>query len=300
MIYALIGISASGKSTLARTMVRYMNSVVISRDSLREMLFGYTPETIKAYYDRDDVGAMEKVISEYQDKLIKDTLASGRSVILDNTHLRLKYINQLKEYGVSIKFVLVDTDFETAMERDASRERSVGEDVLRKQFEELEHLKKVFDFKDYEPTPVIPIIQERGRDVWNTFIFDMDGTLALNKSGRSPYDWKRVGEDEVNDPIAKAARALSEYGYKIIICSGRDESCRHETEDWLMKHEIPYRELRMRPKGDMRKDAVVKEEMYRDIIKDYRIIAMFDDRNQVVNHARTLGFTVFQVQDGNF
>jgi len=44
----------------------------------------------------------------------------------------------------------------------------------------------------------------------------------------------------------------------------------------------------------------VKEEMWRKIIETNYIVSMYDDRNQVVNHARSLGFTVCQVADGNF
>ena len=38
----------------------------------------------------------------------------------------------------------------------------------------------------------------------------------------------------------------------------------------------------------------------RVICEKYYIEAMFDDRNQVVNHARKLGFSVFQVNEGGF
>jgi hypothetical protein len=56
----------------------------------------------------------------------------------------------------------------------------------------------------------------------------------------------------------------------------------------------------MRKKGDYRKDSIVKEEIWAEIEKDYNIICMFDDRNQVVDHARSLGHTVLQVAEGDF
>ena len=40
--------------------------------------------------------------------------------------------------------------------------------------------------------------------------------------------------------------------------------------------------------------------MWKEIIKNYYIVAMIDDRKQVVDHARKLGFTVLQVDEGNF
>jgi len=87
----------------------------------------------------------------------------------------------------------------------------------------------------------------------------------------------------------------------LIICTGRDQICEQETRDWLTKHQLDdIHELHMRKEKDHRKDFIIKEEMWRDISTRWNIIAMFDDRNQVVNHARKLGFKVLQVAEGNF
>ena len=56
----------------------------------------------------------------------------------------------------------------------------------------------------------------------------------------------------------------------------------------------------MRKEGDCRKDYVIKEELWREIVKDYYVLFMLDDRQQVVNHARRLGFKVFQVEQNMF
>ncbi len=56
----------------------------------------------------------------------------------------------------------------------------------------------------------------------------------------------------------------------------------------------------IRPEGDQRPDWVVKEEMWRQITKDYHIRGMFDDRLQVVRRARALGLKVFNVEYNNF
>lgn len=299
MIYVLIGPPAVGKTTHAHTMVRFINAVIISRDNLREMLHGYRPELMPAYYDREDLDELEKTVTDAQDTLIKQALKSGKHVILDNTHLRLKYINDLKKYNVPLRFVLLETDLETALYRDDARTRHVGEDFIRKAFGELEHLKKNFDFKNWNPEPIEPI-NYPSIACGGAFVFDLDGTLALRTGDRSPFDWKRVGEDEVNEPVKKVLDTIAEYGWEIIICSGRDAVCRPETEKWLTEHQIEYQRLYMRPEKDNRKDYIVKEEIWREIIKEFNILAMFDDRDQVVEHGRKLGFPMFQVQEGNF
>lgn len=301
MIYCMIGISGSGKTTLANNMVKYLeDAVIISRDKLREMLFGYTPENIQEYYQRDDMSENEKTVSKMQDALIRSALDQGKDVLVDNTHLRFKYVEDLKKYDVKVRFVPVEVDIQTAIKRDNERVKKVGEDVIRKQAEELEHLKKQFDFGEYEPTQPEQLGLRKVKDAWYAFVFDMDGTLALNKSGRSPYDWERVGEDVVNDAVKRTLRAIEDRGYRIIICSGRSDVCREQTRNWLVDNAIPYHELHMRENGDNRKDSVVKEEMWDSLTKRYNIVGMFDDRNQVVEHGRKLGFTVFQVADGNF
>lgn len=298
-IYALVGISGSGKTTTARTMVRYMNAVIIGRDPLRELLFGYTPETIGAYYDLPDFSTKEALVSKFQDSLINTALSKGQDVILDNTHLKLSYLNDLKKYGVPIKYVLSEVELPEAIIRDASRPRSVGAQVIAKQHMQLKQLKSSFDFADYVPATVEPIIQEQRSAKSDTIIFDIDGTLAIH-TGRSPYDYSKVSTDIVCQPVLASLKAFKEAGYKIIICSGRDEECRVDTERWLFRYHIPYAALYMRKNKDQRKDYVVKEEFWREIIKDHYIVAMVDDRRQVIDHARKLGFTVFDVANNQF
>ena len=57
----------------------------------------------------------------------------------------------------------------------------------------------------------------------------------------------------------------------------------------------------MRATGDPRKDSIVKREIFDREIRDrYRVVGVFDDREQVVQMWRALGLTVFQVAEGDF
>ena len=57
----------------------------------------------------------------------------------------------------------------------------------------------------------------------------------------------------------------------------------------------------MRSRGDKRKDWIVKDEIIRTHIQDnYHVVYCLDDRNQVVDHNRAMGYKVFQVQPGDF
>lgn len=75
--------------------------------------------------------------------------------------------------------------------------------------------------------------------------------------------------------------------------SGRDEVCRKETIDWLYDNGIHFKELHMRPKDDIRKDAIVKQEIYDNHIKGkYEVLFILDDRQQVVDMWRENGLNL--------
>ncbi len=143
----------------------------------------------------------------------------------------------------------------------------------------------------YEPDPELPA----------ALLVDIDGTVAL-MAGRDPYDWDRVGSDVPNLAVITAVRAMHAAGNAIVFCSGRDEVSRAETEAWLDLYVgVPYEGLFLRPEGDGRKDAVVKREIFESQIRHrWRIVGVFDDRQQVVRMWRALGLTVFQVAEGDF
>ena len=84
--------------------------------------------------------------------------------------------------------------------------------------------------------------------------------------------------------------------------SGRTDACRTATHQWLLKHVgVPFQGLYMRAAGDMRKDAIVKRELFDRHIRDsYDVTCVLDDRDQVVAAWRELGLTCLQVAPGNF
>jgi phosphoserine phosphatase len=50
----------------------------------------------------------------------------------------------------------------------------------------------------------------------------------------------------------------------------------------------------------MRKDSIVKYEILQEIVKEYFIPFVFDDRDQVVRMWREAGLRCLQVASGNF
>jgi hypothetical protein len=83
--------------------------------------------------------------------------------------------------------------------------------------------------------------------------------------------------------------------------SGRDESCREQTEEWLQDlYGVRFDFLFMRPENDYRKDSIVKKEIYDNQIKGkFNIMAAYDDRLQVLDMWYKEGIFTFNVNQGN-
>ena len=138
----------------------------------------------------------------------------------------------------------------------------------------------------------------------NKFVIcDLDGTLCLfekeDKSKpnyRSPYNASTCENDILNEVVAGIIKDKN-----VIFVSGREDVYRGPTLRFLEKHNIVFQKLFMRKTGDNRKDSIIKEEIYRNLIEpNYNIEFVLDDRNQVVDMWRRIGLTCLQVADGNF
>lgn len=306
-IIILVGISGSGKSTYAKYYVEtHRDSVIISRDTIRMSLFGFNEETYGDYY-KDDIKEREKIVTNFFNSQVRHALEKGLDVIVDNTHLQASYINAYKQFGVQLDLRIINVNVDVCIQRDFERTKSVGGDVVNKQYKAF---KKLLDSKIREE------IDEYNKEILNLFetskkveydeskkdcfVFDVDGTISHNNGKRSPYDYSNVSVDSVDFSVSEIARKLKTSHASIIICSGRDEICKEDTIKWLRDNGIPYDGIFMRKAGDVRKDNIIKAELWREIQKTYNIIAMFDDRNRVVDMARKLGYKVCQVAEGDF
>jgi hypothetical protein len=120
--------------------------------------------------------------------------------------------------------------------------------------------------------------------------------------GRSPFNETRVHEDLPNQAVIDVVRAMHAAGNLVIFCSGRTDGCYDATRAWIEQHvAVPYEALLMRKSGDQRKDSIVKTEIFDEHIRrNYNIVGVFDDRQQVVRAWRRLGLPVFAVAEGDF
>ncbi len=298
-ILVLIGIPGSGKTTWGLEFLKKNSGwVKISRDDFRFMLRNEPTLDFKG----------ETLVTEINKEVVRKSLLSGYNVLLDNTHCKLKYINNIKEsFGdlADINYRYFDIPVKTAIERDSCRTKKVGEEVIKKMHENLTNMLQNFDFQPSKQTgkKFKDYTLNFKKELPYAIISDIDGTVAHMGNNRGPFDWKKVGLDDPDFPIIETLKAWkkSNTDIHLIMVSGRDESCRQETIDWLNAAGVPFDILFMRPNNDYRKDSLIKEEIYINQIKDkYNVITVFDDRQQVVDTWRNLGLKCIQCEPGNF
>tara|TARA_Y100001937_G_scaffold128777_1_gene207910 strand:+ start:729 stop:1199 length:471 start_codon:yes stop_codon:yes gene_type:complete len=155
------------------------------------------------------------------------------------------------------------------------------------------------------------------KDSW--VIFDLDGTLAnieerrkLSTKDNGKMDWDKFFDpenirlDKPNPAVIKMAQVLAESGHMIAILSGRSKGTQLTTKSWLNRNNVPYHIIKMRPTSKewmYMPDDELKQHWLDDLfpgdIRD-RIVAVFDDRQKVVDMWRKNGLTCMQVAPGDF
>jgi len=117
---------------------------------------------------------------------------------------------------------------------------------------------------------------------------------------RGPYDMDMVYKDNLNHIVAEQVKFHKSLGRTIILMSGRDESCRNQTEEWLQDlYGVRFDHLYMRKEDDYRKDTIVKKEIYDNQIKGkFNVLAAYDDRISVCKQWAQMDIFTFTVNQG--
>lgn len=289
-----VGASCSGKSTYAEALARDKGFVNINRDDLRMSMFG-----LKSLHDYKFTKQKEQMITDAQVAMAESGLKSGKSVIISDTNLdpnRWVVWNEMaKRHGVAFVPTYFSVPLKELLERNTKRDYSLPEKVIRAHVERFESFfpdeVSYWKPKKYvSPSGIAPY----------AYIVDIDGTLAHMKDYRGPFEWSKVGLDEPDFPVINTIKHLQMH-HQIIVMSGRDEICRPETVEWLNLYGLTPDVLLMRPSGDYRPDTKIKEELFENHVAGrYNVVAVFDDRDVVVELWREKGIKCFQCERGDF
>jgi predicted kinase len=316
-----VGIPACGKSTWSKEEVRKdpEGTTRINRDDLRNMLSNYH------FTDSN-----EKIVTSLKEQALIIALKAGRNIIIDETNLNRRNFDDVCDIvrSLNIDCMVMEKPFyvelDEAIARDNARTGSahVSEEVVKRFWKKSGGTQH----KYYKPR-VEMIVRKTEADLINSkpqfkanlpeaIVCDLDGTLALfnainrdgstnyehtNTHARSPYDAANCDKDSLNEQVAIVLEAMHKNGHKIIFCSGREDVYRTQTENFIKKYlDFDYK-LYMRKSGDIRKDTVIKEEIYNNHIFDkYNVFLVLDDRTSVINFWRSKGLTAWQVNPGDF
>ena len=301
-IIILQGPPACGKSTLARKLHEEdKNKVIVSRDSIRES---------RGMYWIPDQEKWITMVEEYQ---VISAIKCGLTPIIDATNLNPKTIEKWKkiaeENNAEIEYQECVLSFEEACANDEKRGNKVGREVIEN------------FYKKYYPNLIYCQSEDRYMKNFDSvkpkcIIVDIDGTVAL-RTNRSPFEYEKVESDKPDFRMVTLIKEImSECSFDVIFLTGREDvgKSRECTINWLTKHFCPQQTilsgfpgildnwtLYMREEGDKRGDQIVKREIYEKKIEPWMdVVAVFDDRNKVVDMWRDIGLLCLQPYPGDF
>lgn len=215
------------------------------------------------------------------------------------------YATQVKEkYGRLAFYMSCETDAITELLREYEEKSMIIFDLdgtladceHRRHFVDPEKYPKLCEYSNYRIIGGEPILDLDGKASWR-----------YKKTGE-PFEhgWKVFYEacdkDEPITPVIKALHSVTHIEGRFEIWSGRCESVREKTIDWLYDNvdleAFSYfntdKHLKMRPIGDNTPDDKLKERWLDEAIASGKTINyVFDDRPKVIRMWRRRGIFVF-------
>lgn len=296
------GMICSGKSTRAREIAKESGGVVVNRDTIRLQLLG-------TYWTGNPEDEYRVTVAEEAQVLA--LMNADVPVVIDSCHLTASYLRKWSRWatrygwGFAVEDVKtpVDVCLERLRRRNLATDRFIEASVLFNQAKRFPIERwPVITKREFNPVPV-----ERDNSLRKAIIVDIDGTIA-EKCDRSPYDYSRVGEDGLHWDVAYLVDLLAQDDYDVLIVSGRDDTCRRETRDWLNSRGVEYQRLFMRDTekdideyGGKDPDFLVKYRLFDEHIRGrWSVQYVIDDREQVISMWRGIGLRVLDVAGNEF
>jgi predicted kinase len=284
------GVSGSGKSTYARELQALDETWgEINRDFWRFTLFCRGHFDWNLYKFTKD---KEKRVTEECEKEFVEFVKEGLNIIVSNTNLNQRDHDYWQANAASVGYEFEVKYFPITFEEMLKRNEKRGTLAVKREvlIQQWDKWLDITNYKRYVPN------SDKPKAIW----VDIDGTVAVNTS-RGHHDYDQVGTDSPRMDIISMITAWAENdNLQIIFMSGRPESCREETTNWLEKYFWDVDYLYMRTTGDNRSDRIVKEELFWQYLEPHwNIVASIDDRPRVVRLQHDLGIpNVINVQRG--
>jgi predicted kinase len=242
-------------------------------------------------------------------------ILEGKNIIVDrmgfSKNQRSRYLDIAKKAGFFTDIVVLHESYETCFARCMARQ---GHETIKDETNARGALNLFFTKYERVEDSEADLVQRiwPAGDKPSAIVCDLDGTLCnvehrrhyVRKPPGAKKDWKGFFSEMKNDTENKWCRELLHRfrdSYSIVLCSGRPDNYRKDTEEWLKNNLVEYDTLFMRNRSDSRQDDITKE-----VILDFEILTrytpyfMIDDRSQVVKMWRKRGYVVLQCDQGDF
>jgi hypothetical protein len=115
-------------------------------------------------------------------------------------------------------------------------------------------------------------------------------------------DWDKYHALSVYDPpiieLMLLAKQLIAQGFALVLCTGRPEKYRIDTDTWMTEHGIDYKILYMRDDNDLSPSHILKLKLLDRLrAEGYTIWFAIEDQTRVVEMWRENGVICLQMPD---
>ena len=212
--FFLAGGPGSGKSYVVRattggTGLRIVNSDDIFEKYLKDAGFDMDMSTAKAEREKEERDRMRKRAKQITKKRQANYLEGRIGLIIDGTgkdyEKITKQATELKQLGYDVHMIFVNTSLDTALKRNAKRERSVPEDVAVKSWNAVQ--RNIGKFSQYfRANFVVVDNNDADEDVMTPVFKQIQG--LLKKPVKSPIAKQWVKQEMKRRGITRAPKGF--------------------------------------------------------------------------------------------
>lgn len=140
-LFMMIGIPASGKTSLAEQIANSEGAEIVSSDNIRKELYG----------DESIQGDSNKVFKTVENRIING-LKNNKNMIYDATNInykrRMAFLQKIRKLKIEKIAIMVATPYEQCLIRNSQRERQVPEEVIKRMYKNF-YVPQYFEGWDY-------------------------------------------------------------------------------------------------------------------------------------------------------
>ena len=177
-----------GQTALTSLGFKLINADIMFGNALKKAGLSTTPEDIASATGQEIRGKAKTLVGKQLDLAINGRLG----LVIDGTGKDFskiqKQANMLKELGYSVAMIFVNTDLETSLARNAQRDRSLPEDMVKSMWKDVQN--NIGKFQNFFS---------------RTFIV-VDNSIGANTQGATLAVYKKMkawASSDIESPIAR-------------------------------------------------------------------------------------------------